>query len=84
MKMKEMFKLHLKEIRQQKNITQAELADILGITQSALSQFENGKVVPTVERLIEFAVILNVTLDELIEYKYLHNQYSNDLLNKTK
>lgn len=82
--MKKMFKFHLKEIRQQKNITQAKLADILGITQSALSQFENGKVVPTVERLIEFAQILNCTLDDLVEFSAIHNLYSSDLLSRTK
>ena len=41
----------LKELRQQKNLTQAKVADSLGITQQSYARWENGKVTPTPEIL---------------------------------
>lgn len=46
------------QLRKRLNVSQAELGAELGVTQSAVSQFEKGSAVPspdTVKRLIDFA-----------------------------
>ena len=52
--------------RQAKGLTQAELAEILGIGNDAVSRMERGTIVPTVTRLIELAeMILANLIDSL-------------------
>ena len=59
----------LKELRQQKNLTQAKVADSLGITQKSYPRWENGKVTPTPEKLSKIAKFYGVTTDYLLEGK---------------
>ena len=59
----------LKELRQQKNLTQAKVADSLGITQQSYARWENGKVTPTPEKLSKIAKFYGVTTDYLLEGK---------------
>ena len=77
-----MFSLKLKEIRMEKGISQKQLADLIGTKQQGISKYENGIDTPSLERLIEFAQILNVTLDELVDFEKIHYKYSQELLNK--
>lgn len=78
------FTIKLKEVRKQKGLKQTDLADMLGTKQQIISQYETGADTPSLERLIEFAQILNVTLDDLVEFERIHHKYSHELLNKTK
>lgn len=78
------FSIKLKEVRKSKGISQTELANLLGTKQQSISKYEQGLDTPSLERLIEFAQILNVTLDDLVEFEKIHHKYSQDLLNKTK
>jgi transcriptional regulator with XRE-family HTH domain len=75
------FKIKIKEARLQKGLSQTELAKEMSISRQAVSQFESGKVIPTIERLVEIAQILNVTLNELVELKKIHSKYSEELSN---
>lgn len=52
--------LRIKEIRLKKGIQQKEMSEQLGITQSAYSKIENGKVVCTLPMLCQIADILAV------------------------
>lgn len=56
----------LKELRKSKNYSQKFLADQLGITQGAISQWEQGKSTPNIEKLIELSKILQCSIDELV------------------
>lgn len=58
-------KTHIKELRKERNITQQEIADKLGVTKSYISYVESGKTGITLENASEIADFLNVTLDEL-------------------
>ncbi|MCR5824183.1 MAG: helix-turn-helix domain-containing protein [Lachnospiraceae bacterium] len=58
--------MRIKEIRIQKNITQKDLADAVGINMSVLSRYENGKTEPTAKRLVEIAKALDVDVDYLL------------------
>lgn len=52
--------------RKEKGITQKELADFLHISYQAVSKWELGKSLPTVDILYEISGLLNVTVDELL------------------
>lgn len=53
--------------RIRKNITQSELAKMLDISQTHLSNVENGRVMLSLEGLCRIKRYLNCTLDELID-----------------
>lgn len=60
------FSSTLKALREEKHITQEELASYLGITRSAVAGYETKGKQPDFERLILIAEFFNVTIDYLI------------------
>lgn len=56
----------LKKARQGKGITQAELADVLGVTQQGVARWERGKSNPTIETLITLADFFEMSTDSLL------------------
>lgn len=61
------FKDKLKELREENNITQAELAKALDLSRSCISMIEIGKNEPTANTLIAIANYFGIPLDELAE-----------------
>ena len=55
-----------KEARQLKKLTGVEAAEQLGVSQPALTAWENGRKTPTVENLIAMANLYGVTTDFLL------------------
>ncbi len=55
----------IKERRNLKNITQSNLASILGITDRAISKWENGICMPDVGTIPEICKILDITVNDL-------------------
>ena len=60
------FSERLKEARQNKQLTQNSLSNMLNISQGAYANWENGKREPNFELLLELAKILNVSTDHLL------------------
>ncbi|MEX2405070.1 MAG: helix-turn-helix transcriptional regulator [Candidatus Paceibacterota bacterium] len=58
---------NLKKIRAKKNITQTELALILNVDKSFVSNIENGKNNPTLSTITNLAKALKVPVDELFK-----------------
>ncbi|MCM1223956.1 MAG: helix-turn-helix domain-containing protein [Lachnospiraceae bacterium] len=56
----------LYELRKEKNLTQSELAEKLGITNKAVSKWETGEAMPDTAQLLPLAEILDVSVDELL------------------
>lgn len=54
------------ELRKQKNITQEELAAVLGVTPAAVSKWENNYTLPDILMLGALADFFAVTTDELL------------------
>lgn len=52
------------ECRKDKNMTQVELADRLGVTDKSVSKWENGKCLPDVSLYKDLCDILGITLNE--------------------
>ena len=57
--------LKLKAARAKKDLTQKELADIVGVTRQTIGLIETGKYNPTISLCIEICKTLDKTLDEL-------------------
>lgn len=57
----------LKKLREYKGLSQAALAQLLGVDQSAVSLWEKGKTMPRVSVAIRLAKILGCTLDEVYQ-----------------
>lgn len=54
------------ELRKEKNMTQQELANILGVTDRAISKWENGRGMPDLSLLKPLCNILGITINELL------------------
>ncbi|MGA4519632.1 helix-turn-helix domain-containing protein [Solibacillus silvestris] len=60
----------IKEERQKKKLKQNELAKKIGIQNSTLSQYENGKSEPNQEMLFKIAEALGINVSDLIPVNY--------------
>lgn len=56
----------IKFLREQKRLSQAELAKLLGITRSSINAWELGISVPSTQYLVELASIFMVSTDFLL------------------
>ena len=57
----------LLRLRQAKNMTQAEEAEALGVTNKSVSKWECGEALPSPELLLRIAKLHDVTVDEILE-----------------
>lgn len=57
---------NLKNVRKQRNITQEELAETLGVSRQAISKWESDKGYPETEKLLLLSKALNISLDYLM------------------
>ena len=67
----------LKLLRKRHNLSQKEVANRLGISRQSVNRFENDGMTPSIDNLIQFAIMYNVTVDYLLgvgkeSYLYLH------------
>lgn len=60
---------NLRRLREARGITQGELADLIGVSASTLSQWEGNRVTPTVENLMVLADVFHVSMDYLMGRK---------------
>ncbi len=63
MKSELILKNRLKEIRKEKNLSQQELADLVGVSRNTISSIETGQYEPT----SKLALILAIALDKKFE-----------------
>lgn len=61
------FPENLQRIRNLKNISQEQLAEIMNVSRQSVAKWESGKSYPDIKRLIELSDLFNVSIDELIK-----------------
>ena len=66
--------------RKSKKITQSELAEKLGVTDRAISNWENGKNMPDLSLFKPLCDILDITINELISGEKINNKEYNEKL----
>lgn len=56
---------HVMTLRQQKNLTQAEVADAVGVSRQTIIAIEKGNYEPSVRLALHLAKVLGVAVDDL-------------------
>ena len=59
--------IYLQRKRKLKDLTQKELADIIGVTFQAVSRWEKGDSIPDLDSLDNLAKFYNVSIDEILQ-----------------
>lgn len=59
--------IFLKELRREKQLTQEQLAEILGVTNRSVSRWENGVNMPDFDLVIEIAQYYDVSIEEILD-----------------
>ena len=59
--------INIASIRCRQGIPQVDLAKAIGVTGSAVSQYESGKRKPNIEILKKIAQVFDCTIDDLIK-----------------
>lgn len=57
----------LKTLRSEKSVTQAELAETLGVSNRSVSRWENGTTMPDFDLIIELAKYYDVEVGEILD-----------------
>lgn len=65
------FNEKLQELRKQKGLTQEELAEILFVSRTAVSKWESGRGMPSIESLKVISKFFAVSLDDLLSSEEL-------------
>ena len=68
----QIFSHQLKEIRNEKGLSQQQVGDLIGTSKASISNYENQKQYPTIEHLILLAKALDCSIDYLVGIDYEH------------
>ncbi len=60
------------ELRKEKSLTQAQLGDLLGVTNKTISRWENGNYMPDLSVLQALCAVLEVSVNEMLSGKRLN------------
>lgn len=63
-----MFKDNLQELRKIHNLSQEELADMIGVSRQTLSKYETGESLPDIEKCKLLADVFGVSIDDLLNF----------------
>jgi transcriptional regulator with XRE-family HTH domain len=77
----------LKKVREAKNLSQKELAGLLGMAQAQYSRIESGKTDPSFSAVVKIAKALGVALPELFQANEIFadvNAYDKTLMEKLR
>lgn len=61
---------HIKELRKAKGLTQTQLADLVGISKNAISEFERCNYFPALDTAFLISKILDSDVNEVFEVTY--------------
>lgn len=62
-----MLKDKIRHERRNLALTQVELADLMGVNELSVRNWERGKCAPSMQHLVKLSLVLNVSLDEMFE-----------------
>ncbi|MBU1093122.1 MAG: helix-turn-helix domain-containing protein [Firmicutes bacterium] len=72
----------IQELRKAKKLTQNDLADLLQVTNKAVSRWETGEGFPDILILPRLSEILSITIDEILRGEIIENPESINMNNK--
>ena len=71
----------IKKLREQKGLSQYKLAEALFVDRTAVTKWENGKTIPSVDMLLMISNYFNISIDELV-YGSLKNNENDEKIKK--
>ena len=80
MNAQKLFGKRIKELRKQKNLTQEQLSEMLGVFQKQIGNIETGKTFTTMVNLEKLALVLGVEVQDLFDYG--HQKTREELINE--
>ena len=66
------FGTSIKEYRQKNNITQNRLGEILNLTAKTISKYENGKIIPNADIIINILSTLKLDIKDVLPTKHYY------------
>lgn len=66
---REKMALFLTDLRKKKGLSQANLAELIGVTFQAVSKWERAETIPDIAILEQLSILYGVTIDEIIQGK---------------
>jgi transcriptional regulator with XRE-family HTH domain len=57
----------LKTYLERKEISQAQFAQLVGVTQPTVSDWINGRMLPSTDRLVEISRVTGLSIDKLLD-----------------
>ena len=76
------FNLRLKQLRQRHKLTQSELAEILGLKPTAISNYESKRNEPSFDKLIALSNYFDVSCDYLLGISDAYLPVGGEVLDK--
>ena len=67
---KQLIGKRIREIRKHKRLTQEQLAELIGVETSSVSNIENGRYYPSAENLDKILAVLQISPSELFFSEY--------------
>lgn len=65
---------NLKKLREEKGITQKQLADVISVSQQSINKYENHNIEPDIATLIRMADYFNTSVDYIIGYSQVRRR----------
>lgn len=65
---------NLRKLREEKKVTQKQLADVIGVSQQSINKYENHNIEPDLQTLMHLADYFNTSVDYLIGYSDLRHR----------
>lgn len=76
------FSKNLKHLREERNLSQNKLAEMIGVNQTTVARWEDDNRTPNLDNAIDVSTALNIPLPDLIG-KDLSNKSATDIFPKT-
>lgn len=57
----------IKQLRQERGLSQRALAELLGLSQQSINKYENHNIEPDIAMLCQIATLFDVSIDYLVE-----------------
>ena len=72
----------ISKLREEKGLSQSELGSKLGVTNKAVSRWENGRGYPDTSLLLKLSEVLEITVDELLKGDLSISKLKHKVINK--
>lgn len=69
--------VNLKKLREERGISQKQLADVISVSQQSINKYENHNIEPDIDTLIKMADYFETSVDYIIGHSKLRRKIEN-------